>query len=206
MMISRLVVTARWAMFIAAIVGADLAALNWVVTARSCMYGGIGGGPTTYHWRTYEMYDGSRGTVFQNLVTGKTIRRTVRRPATPSGLCRVWWPAVAGGFLTPLAVVVARTRPGRWFIAESHLLPLMTTRRWLAAVAVMATEGGLVISTLRSSGVDPSYAVWPPILLGLVLLHALAFVPVGVVLLYRLITGPRPWDDEETVMSAGNGG
>jgi hypothetical protein len=31
----------------------------------------------------------------------------------------------------------------------------MTTRRWLITVTVLGTEGGLIIDTMRSSGVDP---------------------------------------------------
>ncbi len=121
--------------------------------------------------------------IVHNRLTGVTTT-TIVRPATVWGLCPVWWPAVASGFLTLLALVIALTRTGRWFIAAIPI-PRMTTRRWLILVAILGTETGLIFDTLRSSGVDPLYARWTPILIGLALLHAVAFMPVGVVLLFR---------------------
>src|SRR5271155_3465536 len=75
----------RWLMFAAAIVGMDLAAIYWVVEAKTSIIGGLGGGPWTAHWMSYSMYDGSGGMIVHNYVTGKTTT-TVGRPATPEGL------------------------------------------------------------------------------------------------------------------------
>src|SRR4051812_23431721 len=100
-----------WRMMVAvAIVAVDLAAINWVVNARSWDdHLGLGGGMRTHAWRDIFKYDESIVRVVENHETGKTISRTVTRPATPLGLCCVWWPAAAGGFLTLLALVIART-------------------------------------------------------------------------------------------------
>jgi Na+/serine symporter len=125
----------------------------------------------------------------------------VTRPATTAGLCRVWWPAAASGFLTLLALAIALTRTGQWFIAELPL-PQMTTRRWMIAVAVLGTEGGLIMSTIRSSGVHPRLIQWTQILIILVGLHAVAFLPVGVAVLYRYVRHRQPRDDPETVMGS----
>jgi hypothetical protein len=67
----------------------------------------------------------------------------------------------------------------------------MTTRRWLILVAILATEGGLIVNTLRNSGVDPLHARWAPILFRLAILHVVAFMPVGVLVLFRSSSGPR---------------
>jgi hypothetical protein len=135
------------------------------------------------------MYDGSQLLIVRNLLTGVTISTVTRRPATWDGLCRVWWPAAASGVLTLLAIATALTRPGRSAVAAIRI-PRMTTRRWLIVVAVLGTEGGLIVNTLRSSGVDPMHARWTPILIRLALLHVVAFMPVGVVVLYRSSSGP----------------
>jgi hypothetical protein len=197
MMMTRLGFAVRWMMFAAAIIGTDLAAVNRVVKARSYLAAGAGSGPMTALRSHHTKYDGSEVLVVRNHLTGVTIT-TVTRPATGLGLCRVWWPAVAGGFLTLLALVTALTRTGRWLIAAIPI-PRMTTRRWLIAVAVLGTEGGLIIGTLRSSGVDPLYVRWTPILVYLAVLHALAFMPVGVALLYRHVRDRQFQNDPESV-------
>jgi hypothetical protein len=196
---SQLRFIVRWLIFAAMVIGTDVAAIYWVVNARSAIRSGIGGGPYTAHTTWYEMYDGSAVVVVRNYVTGKTTGTAVRRPATTAGLCRVWWPAVASGFLTLLALAIALTRTGRWFIAELPL-PQMTTRRWMIAVAVLGIEGGLVITTMRNSGVDPLRTQWAPILINLFGLHALAFLPPGVALLYRYARRRQSRDNPETTM------
>jgi hypothetical protein len=183
MITCRLGLAMRWIVFATAIIGTDLAAVNRVVKARSYLADGIVSGPMTALRSYHTRYDGSAVWLVTNRLTGVTIT-TVARPATGLGLCRVWWPAVASGLLTLLAFAIALTRTGRSFIPAVPI-PRMTTRRWLIAVAVLGTETGLIVETLRSSGVDPLDAQWTPILVGLALLHALAFLPVGVVLLYR---------------------
>jgi YD repeat-containing protein len=198
---SQLRYTVRWMIFPASIIGLYVAAINWVVTARSAIYVGMAGGPRTAHWTYYDMWDGSGRMVVRNHITGKTTRITVTRPATTAGLCRVWWPAAARGFLTLLALAIALTRTGQWFIAELPL-PQMTTRRWMIAVAVLGTEGGLIMSTIRSSGVHPRLIQWTQILIILVGLHAVAFLPVGVAVLYRYVRHRQPRDDPETVMGS----
>jgi hypothetical protein len=173
----------RWSLFAITIIGMDLAAVAWAVKARSWKMGGSGGGPLTASWAVYGKYDGSAVREVSNYLTG-TRSVVVIRPATPLGLCRVWGPVVASVGLTLLALKVARTDAGRRFI-EALRPPRMTTRRWMITVAVLGIELGLVISTLKSSGVDPVYALWVPIMAALVALHTLAFMPVGIALLYR---------------------
>jgi hypothetical protein len=188
----------RWLMFAASIIGMDVAALCRVVTARSSVFAGVGGGPLWAHTTYYAMYDGSHRRVVHNWVTGSKTT-TVERPATPEGLCRVWWPAVAAGLLTLLAIRIALSPSGQWFIAEMPL-PRMTTRRWMISVAALGTEGGLVISTLRNSGVDPLHAPWIQIFISLVVLHALAFLPLGVALLYQYLRNRQSQNEHETAM------
>jgi hypothetical protein len=196
---SQLRFRVRWLIFAASIIAMDVAAITWVVNARSAFGPGVGGGPFTAHWTWYEMYDGSGLFVVHNDVTGKTTRRTVTSPATTMGLCRVWWPAPASGFLTLLALTITLTRTGRWLIAEVPL-PHMTTRRWMIVVAVLGTEGGLVICTMRNSGVDPLLTHWTPVLIRLFGLHALAFMPAGVALLFRYVRRQQSRDVPEIVM------
>lgn len=189
----------RWLVFWAVIVGMDAAAVDWVVKSKAYTREvihmiDIRTGPGTYN----DMYDGSRVTIIYNPVTKKTISRTVVPPTT-IGLCRVWWPAVAASFETLLALVIALTRTGQWLIAEMPM-PQMNTRKWLFAVAVLATELGLVITPMKNSGVDPMNAQWTPIIIYLIVLHAIAFIPVWIVLLYRLVQLRRNWSDPETVM------
>jgi hypothetical protein len=187
MRLPRLSRMIRWSVFASSLAGVDFAAIHWVITARTDTIGGIGGGG----WKHYDMYDGSGvNVVVLNSSRGKMISRTVTRPAPFLGLCKVWWPAVAGVFLTPLVLAVARTRTGRWVIAEMPL-PCMTTRRWMITVAVLGIEGGLVISTLRTSGRDPMREQWLPLLAQLFVLHAVAFLPAGSLLIYNYIRDKR---------------
>jgi hypothetical protein len=192
---SQLRFTVRWLIFAASVIAMDVAAINWVVEARSYSLGGMGNGDVAYN----TMYDETLVKVVSNNLTGKTISTTVIRPATTAGLCRVWWPAAASGLLTLLAAAIAFTRTGQWFIANLRL-PQMTTRRWMIAVAVLATEAGLVIGTFRNSGVNLLLTQWTPILISLVSLHALAFMPVGVALLYRYVRRRRFRDDTEKLV------
>jgi hypothetical protein len=129
------------------------------------------------------MYNGSRVVPIYNPATGKMGLRTVVGPTT-LGLCRVWWPAVTAPVATLLALVLALTSTGQWLIAEMPM-PRMTTRRWLFAVGVLAAELGLVIGPLKDSGVDPMNAAWTQITIYLIVIHAIAFVPVWIALFYR---------------------
>jgi hypothetical protein len=181
----------------ALILATDLAAVRWVVKARSYLDAGVGGGPMTAIRSYHAKYDGSKVLLVSNRLTGVTIT-TVVRPPTRLGLCRVWWPAVASGLLTLLTLVIPLTRTGRWFV-QAIPIPRMTTRRWLIAIAVMGTEGGLIIGTLRDTGVDPLYARWTPILLWLIVLHTLAFMPVGIALLYRYARDRRFQNEPESL-------
>jgi hypothetical protein len=190
----------RWIMFAAAIIGTDWVAVKRMARARSYLSECVVSGPMTAMRSYHTKYDGSAVWIVHNRLTGVTTT-TVVCPATWSGLCAVWWPIVATGLITLLALVVPLTSRGRRVIAAIPLppMPRMTTRRWLIVVAVVGTEAGLIFDTLRSSGVDPLYARWPPILVGLALLHALAFLPAGVALLYRYVRGQRFQNDPESV-------
>ena len=83
----------------------------------------------------------------------------VARPATTAGLCRVWWPAAASAFLTLLALAIALSRTGQWFIAELPL-PQMTTRRWMMAVALLGLEFGLINAGASGMGHKPTVSDW----------------------------------------------
>ena len=183
---SRLRSATRWLILAASIIVLDVAAIHRVVTARSTLRGGLSSGPYTALATYYTRADEALLVVVRNFATGKTTGPTMIRPPTMRGLRRVWWPPVAGGFLTLLALAIASTRKGRRFIS-GFPLPRMTTRRWMIAVALIGTEGGLIISTMKNSGVDPLTIAWTPILLNLVGLHALAFLPVGIAMLSRII-------------------
>jgi hypothetical protein len=187
---SQLQATGRWLIFTAMVAGMNAAALYWVVTARSTWIDGIGSGPRQAYCTYYTMYDGSVMYVVRNHVTGAVKGPIVVKPATPAGLCRVWWPAVAGGLLNLLAFSIVLSRRGRRLIAEFPL-PRMTTRRWMIVVAVIGTECGLVISMLRNRGIDPLSTPWTPIFVYLVGLHAMAFLLAGMALLYRFARPSR---------------
>ena len=155
----------------------DVAAITWVVNTRSAFTAGMGGGSRTAHWTFYDMYDGSGRFDVHNYMTGETTRRTVTRPATTAGLCRVWWPAAASGLLTLLAFAITLMRTGQWLVAAGALAQ-MTARRRMIVVAVLGTESGMVICTMKISGVDPLLTPWLPILIRLLGLHVLALMPV----------------------------
>ena len=95
------------------------------------------------------------------------------------GLCYVWWPSLAGGLITLLALALAATRNGRRLIAEFPL-SRMTTRRWMIAVAVIGIEAGLLLNEMRYFGFDLGRDLrssrWPPILICLAALPTLAFL------------------------------
>jgi len=105
------------------------------------------------------------------------------------GLVGVWLPFVTCLGFSLLVIWFARTDPGRRLM-QAVRLPRMTTRGWMILVAVLGAEGGLVVVTLRYSGIDPSRTDWWPILLQLAVLHAVAFLPAGIVSLHRALT-PR---------------
>jgi hypothetical protein len=165
--------TVRWLIFAAWVVALDAAAIDWTIAARERISnGGVVAGGVGYH--SYRGYDGSQWTV-ENHGTGKTTVHWTD-PPTRTGLCYVWWPSLAGGLTTLLALALAATRTGRRLIVEFPLPP-MTTRRWMIAVAVIGIEAGLIIGATRILGVDPRSSRWPPILIGLAALPTLAFLP-----------------------------
>jgi hypothetical protein len=171
----------------AAVIAIDKAAGAWVVWARKSYIHNtaheIDGSWRLPFTREDEMYDGSIVRVVTNRMTGTSVT-TVIRPATWWGLCRVWWPAVASGLLTLLAVAIAVSRQGQALIARIPL-PVMSTRRLLTLITILGTEGGLVIGTLKTSGIDPMRTPWVPIFYELAIVHVVAFLPVFVVLPFR---------------------
>jgi hypothetical protein len=151
--------TVWWLIFAASIIGMDVAAINWVVTAKSAITARMDRGPNTARWTYYHMYDGSVRIVVNDYVTGRTIGPMVARPATTAGLCRVWWLGAASAFLTLLALAIALSRTGQWFIAELPL-PQMTTRRWMMAVALLGLEFGLINAGASGMGHKPTASDW----------------------------------------------
>jgi hypothetical protein len=167
--------TARWLILVAWVVGLDAAAIHWTITARKpiktkayVVTGGVY--PTNYTW-----YDGSQVTVYEYGFTRKTSVDWTH-PPTATGLCYVWWPALAGGFITLEALALAATHNGRRLIAEFPL-PRMTTRRLMIAVAVIGIEAALIINVTRKLGGDPRSSIWPPIVFCLAVPPTLVFLP-----------------------------
>jgi hypothetical protein len=65
------------------------------------------------------------------------MTRTVIRPATTWGLCRVWWPVAAGLGASLLMIRGARTRAVRhWF--ETVRIPRLTMLRMMAAIGAIS--------------------------------------------------------------------
>ena len=168
---SRLESTVRWMLLIAWVAGSDTAATNWTLAASKrlpVIMPSSGGDRRT----DYRGFDGSRVISLTEHMTGKT---TILRklPPTATGLCYVWWPAVAGGFITLAILGLAATRNGRRLVVEFPL-PRMTTRRLMIAVAVIAIEAVLIINVAKSNRVNWDFrnyrrpSPWPPLLIGLV--------------------------------------
>jgi hypothetical protein len=168
---SHLQLTVRWTILLAWVVGLDAAATNWTLAATKrlpVIMPSSGGARRT----DYRGFDGSRVISLSDHMTGKT---TILRklPPTATGLCYVWWPAVAGGFITLAILGLAATRNGRRLIGEFPL-PRMTTRRLMIVVAVIAIEAVLIINVAKSNRVNWDFrnyrrpSPWPPLLIGLV--------------------------------------
>jgi hypothetical protein len=90
----------------------------------------------------------------------------------------VWWPAIAGGFITLEALALAAARNGRRLIAEFPP-PRMTTQRLMIAVAVIAIEAVLIINVARIFGGNPRSSRWPPILICLAVPPTLVLLPAS---------------------------
>jgi hypothetical protein len=177
---SRLESTVRWMLLIAWVAGSDTAATNWTLAASKRLPVIVlanGEGRRT----SYRGYDGSQVFVYRESMTGK---KTIEagRPPTVTGLCYVWWPSVAGGIITLLALALAATRNGRRLIGERPLLR-MTTRRLMIAVAVVGIEAALIINVATNLGRVPwdfrkraRPSPWPPILICLAAPPTLVFL------------------------------
>jgi hypothetical protein len=172
---TRRQLTAGWLILVAWIAGVDAAAIHWTIWARkpfkTKVYFSTGGQhPTNYSW-----HDGSQVNVYKYSYSRKTrVERT--HPPTATGLCYVWWPAIAGGFITLEALALAPTRNGRRLIAEFPF-PRMTTQRLMIAVAVIGIEAVLIINVTRNLGGDPRSSPWPPIVFCLSVPPTLVFLP-----------------------------
>ena len=134
---SHLQLTVQWLILAAWLIGIDAAATNWTIRARkpivTRMYTVNGAG-----YYLHEGYDGSRVVVMRS--RGKsTVQST--EPPTAMGLCYVWCPAIAGGFITLMALALTATRKGRGLIAEFPVLR-RTARRWIIAAAVNLSDRG----------------------------------------------------------------
>ena len=107
-----------------------------------------------------------KSTSSRAIVTGKTTVLGIH-PPTAMGLCYVWWPSVAGGFITLAILALAATRNGRRLIGEFPL-PRMTTRRLMIAAAVIAIEAVLIINVAKSNRMTWDFrnhrrlSRWPP--------------------------------------------
>jgi hypothetical protein len=168
---SRLRLTVRWTILLAWVVGLDAAATNWTLAAtkrRPVIMFANG----DVHRTNYRGFDGSQVIAYSEHMTGKTTILG-KLPPTATGLCYVWWPGVAGGFITLAILGLAATRNGRRLI-EEFPLPRMTTRRLMIAVAVIAIEAVLIINVAKSNRVNWDFrnyrrpSPWPPLLIGLV--------------------------------------
>ena len=191
----------RWLIFAAWVVALDAVAVNWTIRTRGRIIvslvasslntwwqsnSGYDGslvkpkfqtGAAATKWQSSSGYDGSVVLVVRNRWSGKIVERLVVHPPTAMGLCCVRWPSLAGGLTTLLALALAATRDGRRLIGEFPL-HRPTTRRWMIAVAVIGIEAGLFLDEMRYFGVDlgdPRASRWPPILIYLAALAALAF-------------------------------
>ena len=179
---NRLPSRMRWFVFAAAVVAMDVRAVIETAETRfhfMALPNNYRGGVTTCYYFDFDVsYVESRRTSVAE------IARSTVRPMTLAGLWIVWSPVVAGLVLTLLSIVVARSRTGRWLIADAWPTP-MTTRGLMILVALVGIEIGLVVSTIRSRGRDPVSADWTPILFDLGILHAVAFTPAGIAVLHR---------------------
>jgi hypothetical protein len=170
----HLELTARWLVLVAWVAGLDASAVNWTITARKAIViGRVGAGG--YDHSHYRGYDASEVTVSCNQLTGETTVRWTRPPTT-TGRCYVWWPALAGGMITLVAIALAATRNGRRLVVEFPL-PRMTTRRLMIAVAVIGIEAALITSVAGKLGGDPRSSPWPQIVFCLAVPPTLVFLP-----------------------------
>jgi hypothetical protein len=155
--------------------------------------------------RYYLMYDRPSVLVARDPFTG-TSKWTVTRPATATGLCRVWWPAIPAGLLTLSGLALARTREGRRSVA-GFPLPRLTTGRLMIAVAVLGIEAGLAVCAVASRGlVAILFPRWEweltPTELDQLLLHGLVFLVAGVALLVRSARRRPPLDPADAAFRA----
>jgi hypothetical protein len=170
---TRRQLTARWVILVAWIAGVDAAVIHWTLTATKLIeMGGLGAHGALYQY--YRGHDGSGVTTILDHRGKTTVKRT--HPPIATGLCYVWWPAIAGGFIALEALALAATRSGRRLIAEFPL-PRMTTRRLMIAVAVIGIEAALIINVSRKLGGDPRSSGWPPIVFCLAVPPTLVFLP-----------------------------
>jgi hypothetical protein len=171
---SHLQLTFRWLIFAAWVVGLDAAAINWTTAARKPIsMGGVSSGDAACYY--YSGYDGSGVSVVRDKMNGKTTVY-LTHPPTATGRCYVWWPSVAGGIITLVALALAATHNGRRLIAESPL-PRMAARRWMIAVAVIGIEAVLIINVTGKLGGDPRSSGWPPTVFCLAVPPAFVFLP-----------------------------
>jgi hypothetical protein len=169
----HLQLTVRWLVFAVCVLVLDAAVINWTLTATKLIKQSdiVGGG---YWHRGYRGSDGSVVIVVQNSMTRKTTVDWVH-PPTAMGLCYVWWPAIASGFITLEALALAAARNGRRLFAEFPP-PRMTTQRLMIAVAVIGIEAGLIINVTGKLGGDPRSSGWPPIAFCLAVPPTLVFL------------------------------
>ena len=126
-----------WWMLAAALLAVNAAAVGRVVWARSWTLGGIGGGPATSSWFSYQKYDGSTVSEVRNRVTGVLISSTVTRPATPEGLFLVWWPVPASLGFTAAVLAIARTGLGRRLLRAVRL-PRLTMLHGMVGIGAIS--------------------------------------------------------------------
>ena len=187
----------RWLLVATLLAGVDLAAIRH---SREAMHRVIfetrnahrtikGGGPLPSLERELGYQNGRVERILTGLTTGVVSRATIS-PPTPLGFVWVWWPVAAASIFTMMAISFARSNRGRRLIRAVRL-PRISTRGLMFLVAALGVEGGLVVSTMRDSGVNPEHANWAPVLLHLVALHAAAFLPAGIAAGCRGISARR---------------
>lgn len=176
----------RWLMIAVVILGIDLGAVALTLRAIDRPTGGIGGGPFSQYSIIQQYPDGRIVSEVWDWRRKIRISRTVTRPATWAVQVLVWSPIPAAGALTLAVLKMHRSKSVRQLVRDVRV-PRISTRGLMFLVTAVGVEGGLIVGTMRYSGHNPEKANWYEIGLGLLILHAVAFLPAGLAVAWREI-------------------